>query len=95
MWDHTFFGLAREALIDERSLGYGTADDLGGRTRGVPVDVDGLLLLFHPSTLGAELFLWAHGLGRLGRHALIDSDVRLESPAVLELPADACRVGAD
>ena len=94
MWDHTFFGLAREALIDHRSLAYGNVDQLREYTR-VPVDFDEDLLLFHPSTLGAELFLWAHGLGHMGRHALIESDVRLESPALLELPAGAFQVGED
>src|SRR5262249_28091831 len=59
---HVFFGLAREALIAQ-DFWFGPAEGIKKRY-SVVVDGDGLV--FEPSALGIELFLWATGNSSLG-----------------------------
>jgi len=53
--DHVMFGLRKEHLIED-FFRYGNKEFLGKVRK---VDGDGII--FQPSTLGAELFLWAYG----------------------------------
>ena len=54
--NHVMFGLVREALIEDQ-FSFGPKASL----KGYPVaDSDGIV--FVPSALGVELFMWAHGM---------------------------------
>lgn len=62
IWDlmvHSIWGLNREELIE--TFQYGGAEDL--KSRFPKVSDTGIL--FQPSTLGIELFMWAYGKGQL------------------------------
>lgn len=54
---HVFFGLSKESLI-EPYFSYGSAEHLKTTT----IEKDGII--FSPSTLGVELFLWATGFAK-------------------------------
>lgn len=63
---HVMFGLARETLIEEHFL-FGDPELIkvlypGAARHGI---------LFEPSVLGVELFLWAHGKSNLGTNDIL------------------------
>ncbi len=68
--DHTIHGLARSALIDS-PFHYGKEEYL--KVAWPEATGPGLLLM--PSAYGAELFMWAHGLGYLHFAKFIDSSL--------------------
>ncbi len=71
---HVMFGLSREALIDG-AFQFGDTEHL----KGSYPEADDPGLLFAPSALGVELYLWAHGRGDLPVRAILDSSVALPS----------------
>lgn len=71
---HVLFGLSREALIEE-AFRFGSAEHL--RAEYIAADSPGIL--FAPSALGVELYLWAHGGGDLPLTAILDPTVPLRS----------------
>jgi hypothetical protein len=71
---HTMFGLVRETLIDN-SFAFGMAEDLRGEYNSG--NEPGLLFL--PSMLGVELYLWAHGRGDLLPSAILNGATQLKS----------------
>lgn len=71
---HILFGLHREGLIDADFEVGSTAE----MQRYVP-DADRPGLIFTPSALGIELFLWAHGRGDATISEILDPALRLES----------------
>jgi hypothetical protein len=71
---HVMFGLAREALIEDH-FQYGGVDHLRADYAGA--DMPGIL--FSPSALGVELFLWAHGKGDLKLTDILSPAVQLTS----------------
>jgi hypothetical protein len=71
---HVMFGLAREALIDT-TFRFGTAEHI---KQMYPL-CDSPGLIFQPSALGAELFLWAHGMGDVSIRDLINPKMELTS----------------
>jgi hypothetical protein len=75
---HVLFGLQRESLI-EANFQYGPVDTI--RRRYAQADSDAIIVT--PSALGAELFLWAHGLGNLGINLLLDPKVSITSETQL------------
>jgi hypothetical protein len=77
---HVMFGLAREVLI-EQSFMYGSPEIL--RNAYPKVDQHGIL--FSPSPLGVELYLWAHGRGHLGVHDFLKPEHRLVSRSKLTI----------
>ncbi len=66
MLEHVFFGLSRESLIE--SFMYGQAEDLKERYPGATDEG----ILYTPTVLGAELFLWAHGHSSASAIDLLD-----------------------
>lgn len=56
LFPHVFFGLGREFLIENHWV-YGGPDELRRSFK----DADTPGIVFHPSALGVELFLWATG----------------------------------
>jgi len=67
---HVTFGLSREALIGREFL-FGSPESL--RSLYYNADVNGLL--FMPSALGIELFLWVHGKRDLNLNTLLDPEI--------------------
>jgi hypothetical protein len=72
---HVMFGLSREDLIEGMFM-FGSPGTL--RSSYPQADTNGIL--FAPSALGAELFLWAHGRGdvRIAEFLHPDTDLRSE-----------------
>jgi hypothetical protein len=71
---HVMFGLTKEGLIGPQ-FHFGPKEEMSklyGQTIG-----DGIV--FQPSALGAELFLWAYGRGDLQVSRLLNSDVQFIS----------------
>jgi hypothetical protein len=73
---HVMFGLVREALIETEFL-FGDPGLL--KSRYPRADVYGIL--FSPSVLGVELFLWAHGKGSLHTNEILN-------PAAIDVTFD-------
>jgi hypothetical protein len=73
MMAHVMFGLAREALVEGDFL-FGNPEHI--RTQYPGADQPGIL--FSPSALGVELFLWAHGKGDMMVNDIINPAVDLE-----------------
>jgi hypothetical protein len=73
---HVMFGLAREPLIDS-TFQFGPAEHI---KQHYPL-ADSAGLLFAPSALGAELFLWAHGRGDVKVRDLIKPEMKLTCSA--------------
>jgi hypothetical protein len=74
--EHVFFGLLKEGLIDK--MFYGDVDYLRKRYKQAPADG----VVFQPSVLGAELFLWAHGYSSDSVSDLLkpENDLKIETP---------------
>lgn len=68
---HTFFGLCNEDLI-ENNFQYGPKDNMTARVKEAKSDG----VVFSPSALGAELFLWAFGEGDKGLIYIFSEDFR-------------------
>jgi hypothetical protein len=77
---HVLFGLTRERLIDDAFL-VGSAEDLRKLYRAA--DEPGVV--FAPSTLGVELFLWAHGRGDVPLKAFLDPATGLTAEVVFKV----------
>jgi hypothetical protein len=75
---HTLHGLLREDLVGGFTSA-GTVESLQQSFAAVPTS--GLIIA--PSGLGTELFLWAHGLGRLPLSAYLSPDIQFDSEIVL------------
>jgi hypothetical protein len=69
---HVFFGLSREALI-ENDFSFGPPEHI--KSRFPAAESDGLL--FMPSALGIELFLWATGNSSLDLNAICRQEIEL------------------
>jgi hypothetical protein len=69
---HVMFGLSREALIAEQFM-YGTKEVLHYALANGPG------IVFAPSALGVELFLWAHGRNDLLTEDILNPAVELTS----------------
>lgn len=67
---HTMNGLVREALIDE-DWTTGSAEHINQCTK-LKVDVSGVV--FCPSAVGLELYLWAHGVSSVAINDFLTSD---------------------
>jgi hypothetical protein len=76
---HVMFGLSREDLIGD-GFQYGSPDEL--RNHFPSADQGGIL--FAPSALGAELFLWAHGEGNRVIHHFLKTELLL--PGRVDVP---------
>jgi len=70
---HVMFGLSREALIEDQFM-FG-----GGELSKKYSVVSGPGIVFAPSALGVELFLWAHGQGDLQTNDILNPSVHLAS----------------
>lgn len=68
--EHVVLGLARDQLIDEDSWGYELEPDGAGRVLLASVS-------FHPSPLGAELFLWGCGSAVIDQSHFLDPALEL------------------
>lgn len=73
---HTIVGLAGESLLGDR-YHFGPAEYL--RKNGVPDAPESGGIIVQPSTLGAELFLWAHGLGNVHTGRFLKREVQIRS----------------
>ena len=81
------FGLARENLIDGVFL-YGTAEEI----RSQYPNAKTLGIVFTPSVLGAELYLWAHGRGDVEIHRLFNKALQLTSGVTIKTTSGCCSV---
>ena len=72
--NHVMFGLAKEGLI-EQSFQFGPEEYM----RNKYGDSVGVGLVFAPSALGVELFLWAYGKGDLHIARFLDLDINFIS----------------
>jgi hypothetical protein len=82
---HVMFGLTREALIDTTFL-YGHVHEVKSRYSAATTDG----IIFAPSPLGADLFLWAHGRGDLNMNNLFDAHLALNSEVKLRITPGIC-----
>ncbi len=80
---HVMFGLQRETLVSD--FAYGEADTMPARWQHVTEPG----IVFNPTSLGAELFLWAHGQGAIPPYGFLDPDVKLEADTAVPIPKDA------
>ena len=83
LYTHTFFGLLKAGYID--NFEYGGLDYFKKRYKNLPDDG----IIFTPSALGVELFLWAHGHGDLHVSELLDPELDLEILKGVVLPIDS------
>ena len=74
---HVFFGLSRETLI-ESSFTFGPAEHM---KKQFP-DASSGGILFQPSALGVELFLWATGNSALPLNAICEQEILLHNPGI-------------
>ncbi|HEV7644949.1 MAG TPA: hypothetical protein VGO50_13475 [Pyrinomonadaceae bacterium] len=82
---HIMFGLGREELFER--FRYGTNEEtkrLGGEG-----------IIFHPSVLGTELFLWAHGKGDLSVNKFLDAETEIPNDTGIEIPNDVKSIAAE
>jgi len=77
--NHVMFGLAKEGLI-EQSFQYGSAAHLS-KYHGDQVEAG---IVFAPSALGVELFLWAYGRGDLNIAKFLDPDIKFVSATKIQ-----------
>lgn len=80
---HSLFGLHKEGYLEK--FQYGGKDDFIGSYKNLPSEG----IIFTPSALGAELFLWAHGQGDLHVSKLLNPDLDFEIPKGIVLPIGA------
>ncbi len=78
---HVFFGLSREALI-ESSFTFGPAEHMKKQFAGA--DSGGLI--FQPSALGVELFLWATGNSALPLSSISEQEIPLPDLGIPPCP---------
>lgn len=84
---HVITGLVAEGLIEDPWMA-GTVDLIqklapGAKEAGI---------IFQVSLVGIELFLWAHGLGHVGREAFLDPGQSFESDIPISLPPGSAKV---
>jgi len=79
---HVMNGLAKEELIGDQWM-TGTPD-LVARLLGRKVEVPGIV--FFPSAIGIELFLWAHGVADSGIRSFLKSATQFEVLGGVEIP---------
>jgi len=77
---HVMSGLVREMLIGPHFL-FGPAEAI--RSQYAEGDVAGIL--FSPSALGVELYLWAHGKGDLDKNEILNPAVQFDSDVVINV----------
>lgn len=82
--NHVVFGLAKENLINN-FFSFGNVEHLKKKFKNAP---DGGII-FQPSTLGAELFLWANGKGNLPVQRFLNSDHKFDFDSRIKLPLNA------
>ncbi|MDX2021133.1 MAG: hypothetical protein SF187_12910 [Deltaproteobacteria bacterium] len=83
---HTIVGLAGESLLDPQYK-FGGAEFI--KTNGFPgAAQDGMLV--RPSTLGAELFHWAHGLGNVHTGKFLDPACTFPSTIIVTVMPGVC-----
>ena len=92
---HVMFGLAKERLIEVFQYGYG--DDI--KEQFPSLDIDWLLrqnliedskevIVIRPSTLGFELYLWAHGLGDSSVNTFLSTEIEFVSEEEILMPGE-------
>lgn len=86
---HIMFGLARQTLIAENWQVYGPETI---KTQHPELPEAGVV--FTPSGLGIELFLWAHGHASAQLHAFANLDIQFKTIQDLPLPKGIKRIGA-
>jgi hypothetical protein len=79
---HALFGLVKEDLIGENYT-YAREEEMKRRF-GDKVRTG---LVFTPTGLGVELFLWAHGRGDLHVKALLEPEITFSSETKINIPA--------
>ena len=84
--EHVFFGLSRELLLDQ-SL-YGGIEVI---EKYLPRASDGGII-YWPSALGAELYLWAHGCSDLGAPGLLDPNQQFQVENTIQIPSGYMRL---
>lgn len=80
--NHSFFGLRKEGLVE--TFAYGSLEHL--RKVWPHAGSDGVLC--SPSALGAELFLWAHGISDKSSNHLFDPTIPFEPLEGVSLPSE-------
>jgi hypothetical protein len=78
---HVFFGLDRESLI-EGMFTFGTVEDMKKQFAGAETAE----LIFQPSVLGIELFLWATGNSTLDLNAICRQEIGLPDLGIPPCP---------
>jgi hypothetical protein len=84
---HVMFGLAREMLI-EADFVFGARDGLKQHFPNAPQQG----IVFSPSALGVQLFLWAHGKGDLQLNDLLTAGIQFTSNVTLKTTPGSCSV---
>lgn len=80
IFNHVMFGLSREDLI-EKDFKVGPAE----RIRNIYGEDSEGGIYFLPTALGAELFLWAHGMGNITVYKFLDPEVKLVSETKMNI----------
>jgi len=86
--DHAFWGLAREDLILTERAATGDKENLAPLFPEAP----GTGIVFCPTSLGVEFFLWAHGYGKLNRNEFFNENRVFELVDPVEFPPVEQRV---
>jgi hypothetical protein len=81
--EHVFFGLQRETLVGWAAYG---GPEVLLQTHGLGLGKEGGVV-YRPSALATELYLWAHGQADLGASALLEPDRTFEVENPIEIPS--------
>lgn len=79
---HAIFGLSKESLI-ENEFAFGPADGLKRLFPGAPAAG----IVFAPSTVGVDLFMWAHGEGDAVANEFLSPALSLEATEDVSIQA--------
>jgi len=85
--DHCVLGLARLGLISDAYV-YGSQDQV--QTAWSKAPSAGIIV--SPTPYGAELFLWAHGLGNKSVNELLSPELDLAETDTAEIPKGVCAI---
>jgi hypothetical protein len=85
---HTIVGLVGESLLDSQYK-FGGLEFV--KTNGFPAATEGGLLV-RPSTLGAELFHWAHGFGNIHTSQFLNPTLAFTSTIKVAVTPGVCAV---
>lgn len=77
---HSIFGLSKDNLI--QGIMVGTKKVLSETFRKSPSEG----IIFEPSQLGVELFMWVHGLGNLDFDKFLSSETKIKTEKGIDLP---------